>query len=66
MESFSDEVDVMRVEAGNRNSAISRHVDVTFVLQLVDLLYTEACVGEHTNLAGYMAPIVRASMFLKF
>ena len=66
MESFSDSVNVVRVKACNRDSAVSGHVNMMVVLQRVDLLSAEACEGEHTNLTSYVAPVVRASVLLEF
>lgn len=62
MECFRNVVNVVGVESRNRDSSVTRHVDVVVTLQLFDLVGAESGVGEHANLTGDVAPIVSAAV----
>lgn len=66
VECLSNSINVVRIKTGNRNSAITRHVNMVVILKHIDLLRAEACVSEHANLTGDMTPIVSASISFEF
>ena len=57
--------DVVRVQAGDRDTAISGHVDSVLLAKLVDLVSAETSVGKHADLAGEMAPVVLVAAVLE-
>jgi len=65
MECISNEFEVTGVETTERNSAISSHINMVFVLQSINLFSWQSSVGKHTNLTGNMAPIMYTSCTLQ-
>lgn len=53
--------EVVRVETGDGNAAIRRHIEVVLLSHLGDHVGRAASVGEHANLVGNVAPVVRAA-----
>ena len=58
VESLCDVVKVFGVETGNGDAAVHRHVDAVFLTEFVHLVFVQAGIGEHTNLAGGVAPVM--------
>lgn len=65
VEGLSNVSDVVCVEAGDRDTAISGHVDSVLLAELINLVSVETSVGEHADLAGEMAPVVLVANILK-
>lgn len=66
VEGLGDVVDVVGVEAGNRDSSVSGHVDGVLFLELLDLLGAETSISKHTDLGGEVTPVVSAAVILQF
>lgn len=66
MERLSNVVEILSVEAANRDSAVCSHVNSVLVAELLYHLLLEASVCKHTNLVDNVLPAVLAATLDKF
>ena len=65
VERLCDIVKVVGVEPSNGDTAVHRHVDAVFLTEFVHLVFVQAGIGEHTNLAGGVAPVMFVAKVLE-
>ena len=65
VESLCDVVKVLSVETGNGDAAVHCHVDAVCLTEFVHLVFVQASVGEHTDLAGGVAPVMFVAKVLE-